>query len=78
MDRWKLHSRGKMMLSPKRNSWFFKEVSAAEKFAECKRQDGSKDVVVVPVLAAEDKARQSPVPARVWGAKVIWTEMSTD
>ncbi len=65
-----------MYMTPKRLSWNFNTVEAAEKFAEQKRQTGGQDVTVITRLNVEDKARG--MVARVEGADVCWTEYTTD
>jgi hypothetical protein len=64
--------------TPKRFTWDFLTLAAAEQFAADKRADGCKDVVVIIIRNAEDLCRDEFFKSRVNGAKVVWTEETTD
>jgi hypothetical protein len=61
------------MLTPKRLRHYFPTVEGAQKFALLLKEDGARDVTVVPKNFSD-----SHTPAADHGADVIWTDNTTD
>lgn len=61
------------METPKRLRHYFRTTVGAEIFAQDKRDQGAKDVVVAPKNFSDATSAD-----RDYGADVIWTEYTTD
>ena len=63
------------MRTPVRERRFFRNIEAAQVFAQAKGQEkGCHDVTLVPRKNAEDLTRMPSAKARIEGAFVIWSK----